>query len=458
MKNREQTISFIGVIILAAVLPGVLKLANGMVRYFVGAEGRLAAIAVETDHVLGPLPEVWKGLAQGGENLTSFLNNNETKVAAIEPRYIRIDHIYDQFGVVSRQGQSLVFNWSTLDKVVQQILATGAKPFFSLSYMPPELAVGGDVTAEPKNWTEWSLLVQKTIEHYSGEMAIEGVYYEVWNEPDLFGKWKIGGKKDYRTLYMYASQGAGKAAGVKDFKLGGPGTTGLYKNWVNNFLPYIQQNKLRMDFYSWHRYDLNIEQYTTDVQDVDRWLEGHPYFNHVEKVVTEMGPDSTAGGSNTTTMGAAHLVAVSRELMYKIKMGMSFSVTGGWGILDTPRHQAFQLLSVLGDQRLGVTGEGSWVRAIGAKSGNTFQVILTNFDPEGKHSEVVPVTFLNLKDRSFLLRQTYLGESTREQEVATSEAILQRQISMTPNSVVLLELAPKVAGAQSTESADFEDR
>jgi hypothetical protein len=443
MGKREQTISLLGVIALAVILPAILRLSNSVVKFFVGAEGRLASISVETDHILGPLPHPWSAIAQGGEQLPSFLDgNNAGIVAAIKPDYIRIDHIYDQFDVVSRGGGGLQLDWTKLDTLVNKMLSTGAKPFFSLSYMPPALA-SGDVTSEPTNWGEWQWLVQKTIEHYSGQLGLPDVYYEVWNEPDLFGKWRMGGKKDYKMLYLYSARGAAAASGVRPFKFGGPATTGLYKNWIDNFLPYIVQNRLRLDFFSWHRYTLNAADYTTDVKDVDRWLESHPYFAGVEKIISETGPESKVSQINSSTAGAAQLIASARELLYKVKYGFNFAVTGQWGILGTPRYEALRLLNQLGSSRLAITGEGTWVTAIGAQKGDSYQVLVVNYDPKGQHSEVVPVNFLNLKDKEFTLTTTMLGGKTVTKEVATTEAVLQQYVSLSSNSVALIELAPK---------------
>lgn len=443
-KKREQWISLIGVVVLAILLPAILRATNSVMRFLVGAEGRLAAIAVETDRSLGPLPRPWRALAQGGDNLETFLDGVTSEVTQVKPEYIRIDHVYDSFGIVSRDSGELKFDWGRLDALVGKIQETGAKPFLSLSYMPQAIA-SGDILSAPRDWNEWSTVVQKTIEHYSGSLDIDQVYYEVWNEPDLFGEWKIGGKKDYKTLYLYAARGADRAAGTKPFSFGGPGTTGLYKNWVDGFFPFILENRLRLDFFSWHRYDTNVGKYLEDVDNVDKWLDRHPYFAQVEKVVTELGPSSTAGGDNDTKTGAAHLVAVMRELMFKVARGFSFAVNGNFGVLGKPRFEALKMLGSLGDQRLAITGEGTWVRAIGAKKSEAYQVILTNYDPKGAHSEVVPVTFINLKEREFTLRRTALGGNTISEEVATSEAILQEQVPLTPNSVVMLELEPKVS-------------
>jgi hypothetical protein len=442
-ERRDQIISLIGVLAMAALLPGILRLTNRAIRFIVGAEGRLAAVTVETDRILGPLPAPWRAMAQGGEEVKTFLDGTAGEVKMARPAYIRIDHIYDQFKVVSRGNSGLEFNWTELDGVVAKIQEVGARPFLSLSYMPQAIS-SGDILAKPRDWNEWSLVVQKTVEHFSGDLGIENVYYEVWNEPDLFGEWKINGNKDYKTLYLYASRGAQKASGVRPFKLGGPGTTGLYKNWLEVFFPYILENRLRLDFFSWHRYDGDVLKYLEDAQNVEAWLDRHPYFVKVEKIVTEMGPQAEIGGANETKTGAAHLVAAMREMMFKVNLAFNFAVKGQWGMVGKPRMEALKLLSDLGEQRLSLTGEGTWIRAIGAKKGDTYQVILSNYDQKESHSEVVPVTFINLNGREFVVRRKPLGGKMIETYVATTEAMLQQEVAMTPNSVVLLELVPKV--------------
>ena len=437
--KRDQVVSFGGVVILALALPLLLKGVNYVQRLMIGAEGRLAAITVETDHVLGPMPQPWRALAQGGEDLLGFMDKAGPQVAGVKTQYVRIDHIYDGFNVV---GPGLTFNWTSLDQVVDKIRAAGATPFLSLSYMP--LAISkGDILDEPRDWNEWSLVVQKTIEHFSGEKSIPDVYYEVWNEPDLFGKWTMGGSKDYKKLYLYASRGAQAALVSQAFKFGGPATTGLYRNWLDSFFPFILENRLRLDFFSWHRYDIDLNKYSEDVAFVNLWIESHPYFANVEKIISEMGPNSEKAGENDTRVGAAHLLAVTRELLSQIKYVFTFSVTGQWGVIGKPRYEALRLLSDLGDQRLAVSGDGTWVRAFGAKKGDTYQVLVVNYDSRGGHSEVVPVTFVNLVNQNFLLRQTAMGGGTTQTEVATTEAILQREIPLIPNSAVLLELTPR---------------
>jgi hypothetical protein len=100
-------------------------------------------------------------------------------------------------------------------------------------------------------------------------------------------------------------------------------------------------------------------------------------------------------------------------------------------------------LSRLGRNRLSVSGEGTSVKAIGAKNESKYQVLLVNYDAKGAHNEVVPVSFLGLNNKVFDLTIEMTGGVKRTIEVATSEAILQTSVPMPANSVALVELQPK---------------
>ena len=184
---------------------------------------------------------------------------------------------------------NLQFNWQKLDETVCDIFQTGAKPFFSLGYMPPVMSEDGSLVSRPIRWEEWSLLVQRTIERYSGRntrlcgqitaSSLTDIYYEVWNEPDLetFGKWNIHRGKDYKSLYLYSSLGAQKATNVNRFFLGGPATTSLYINWITNLLEFVNKNNLRIDFLSWHHYSQDTQNFASQIRQLNSWLASPKY-------------------------------------------------------------------------------------------------------------------------------------------------------------------------------------
>ncbi|MBI5123462.1 hypothetical protein HZA75_06415, partial [Candidatus Roizmanbacteria bacterium] len=373
---------------------------------------------------------------------------------------------------VSRDSSgNLSFNFSKLDKTVCDIYNTGAKPFFSLSYMPPTMSDDGSLIGKPKNWNEWTFLVQKTVEHYSSRETVlpcgamedfwkTDIYYEVWNEPDgfNFGKWNVNGGKSYNDLYFYSIRGAQQAQNVFSFKIGGPATTSLYKNWTQGLLNFIIVNNLRIDFLSWHHYSKKTNDFTDDIIKLNKWLGESPKYDKYEnlpKIISEWGYDSEKNPIADTEVGAAHTVASLRNLL-NARLGLAFlfeikdGLTLSWGILSSdgspkPRYQALKLLNALEGNQLIVDGEGSNVSAIASENEEKIVLILTNYDQSGHNYEAVPVVFKNLDGISYNLTKKYLdgrSETMLNLQPISSEIRLEadKAIIMPANTVVALEL------------------
>lgn len=432
------------------------------VREFFGhASGEPANIQIDTQAVLGSMPRPWRSLAQGGEDHSWRMSPPILSgVKALHPEYIRIDHIYDFYDIVQGTPGNLHFDFSKLDAVLNDIQATGAKPYIALSYMPPAIS-SGDILSVPKNWTDWQLVVQKTIEHISGDRHTADVYYEVWNEPDLFGGWKTYGAKNYLTLYDYAARGANAARNVQQFKIGGPAITALYQNWFDAIAKYTLANNIRYDFFSWHRYSSDTNQYKKDMTEVQTWAQAYPQLAAtLEYQITEWGHNSDNDPGYDNNLGAAHTAATSMEMVGVVKRAFAFEIQDGkdpagkgswgrWGLFThqdfgsspKPRYQALKLLDQIGNSRLQLLGKGSWVKALAAQGdqGQT-QVVLANYDPQGVHSETVPVTLLNIAPGAYNVTEHYLSGARQSFQVATSAAALQFTVPMPANSVNFVEV------------------
>lgn len=464
--TKKRLLLFLKVIpfllLVVAALVGISQLQ--VVREFFGqASGEPANIQVDTQAVLGPMPRPWRNLAQGGEQHDWRMTGLVPSVRALKPEYIRIDHIYDFYEIVKGTPGNISFDFSKLDPILDDILASGAKPYIALSYMPPAIS-SGDILAKPVNWADWQLTVQKTIEHVSGTRGITDVYYEVWNEPDLFGKWHYGGDKNYITMYDYAQRGAQNARGVKPFKIGGPGITALYKNWFDALLKYAVARNARLDFFSWHRYNLDLDIYRKDMADARNWLTQFPQLEPtLELHITEWGHDSNNHPGYDTNFGAAHTVAGAIEMIGVVDRAFVFEIQDGkdpngqeywgrWGMFThndfgakpKPRYQALRLLDRIGEQRLQLLGKGTWVKAAAARNdkGNT-QVILANFDVSGRNTENVPITFNNVQPGTYQVVKEYLGGRKQVENVATTAAQLRVTVPMGPNTASLVELIPE---------------
>ncbi|MBI3954517.1 hypothetical protein HY333_00585 [Candidatus Collierbacteria bacterium] len=430
------------------------------VRYWGRAGGQAANLTVDLSGFLGIMPTPWRNLAQGGEEPKAMLSGVTAEVKALRPEYIRLDHIYDAFKVVGKDGNTLTYNWSGLDAAVDEILATGAKPFLSLSYMPEAISKS-DMVDLPRDWREWGEVVTATIEHFSGKnnRDLTGVIYEVWNEPDLFGGFKTYGDKNYLTMYKVSAEAAAKAKNANEYEFGGPAVTALYKNWLERLIKFVDENNLRMDFLSWHTYDVNLDRFEKDADQAREWASNIPALINLKFYITEWGHDSNNHEGYDNQFGAIHTIAASRMMMAKIQRAFIFEIKDGpgnekywnrWGLLThekfgpeekKPRYKAVEFLNSLGIFRLGVSGEGSWVKAIAStdESGKV-KLLVVNYDPEGEHSESVPITFDNLSSGSFKFSRSDFMGGERFIQVATSAAIWKTTEFFPPNSAAMFTL------------------
>ena len=459
-KKRKMIFSFFGLfIIIAAVLVSVSQIQ--VIRQFFGqASGVPANFIINKQAVLGKMPKPWRNLAQGGEDHNWRIGELKGQVAALNPEYIRLDHIYDFYEIVEGSPGNISFNWSKFDLIIDDILATGAKPYIALSYMPPAIS-SGDILAQPVNWADWQLVVQRTIEHLSGTRGISDVYYEVWNEPDLFGDWKYYGDKNYLTLYRYAAAGASNARGVKNFKIGGPAITALYENWFNAWAKACSDNNWRCDFFSWHRYSYDLNQYSTDMSLVKTWVQDFPKLEpKLEFHITEWGHDSENHSGYDSIYGAAHTVAGAIAMMNKVERAFSFEIQDGksdqnqefwgrWGLFThndfgakaKPRYRALKMLDSIADQRLQITGNGSWVKGLAAIDDNgSIEVIIANFDKNNKHSELVPIEYHNIEPGGYQIDTEFLSGKRQTTKVATSSTKLRTDVFMSGNDVAKVKL------------------
>lgn len=458
-RTKPKLTSIVSVLTLIVFLPLMLLAVQNIVVLITRATGVPANITVDTKAVLEPVnTDFYHAFAQGGESAGNMLAPVVADIRALSPKLIRIDHVYDLYNVVGKNGSGLTFDWTKLDAVVNSILETGAKPVLVLSYMPAVIAKDGNIINPPNDWDEWSRVVQKTIEHYSGksEKNISGIYYEVWNEPDLaqFGGWKYYGDKNYLTLYHFASVGAKNAQKTGTFYLGGPATTGLYKEWMTALV----ESGNRINFLSWHTYKADPKTFDTDQRNIISWLLPYPGYTLTPLLITEFGFTGDKSTLYGTRYAAAHTAAVIRQLItggpkflfsFQPVDGPNQQDDSGWGLITNPdngltkkpRYYVYNFIDGMAGNRISLSGEGTWVTGFASIKNNVIRTLLVNFDANGSHTENVPVTWKNLDSGTYSLRMRYLfGTDTKTTETVTTSSLMKR-IPMTAQNVVILELA-----------------
>lgn len=277
----------------------------------------------------GKINRIWLNFSQGGEEQKPMLEPAFPLIQALQPRYIRIDHIFD---------------FPDLDLRVNEIVKTGANPFLALSYFPP--SISGDLTTFPSDLTGWQALVQKTIQQYSGknQKNLLGVYFEVWNEPDLFGKMT---PEQYFNLYRISALAAENCQNCNSFKIGGPAITTLKKDWMEKFLRMAGESKTRLDFISWHSYQPSPEKTLTEANNLKNLASFKKYFSDKELIVSEWGSVPEMSELHDSYFDASHTVVAIEKLKDSLDKLFAFELVDGpspegkkfwgrWGLITNP--------------------------------------------------------------------------------------------------------------------------
>lgn len=454
------------VFFLLASLPVLISAVSYVAKYLTRASIEPANIVIKATDGRRPLVPNWQAFSQGGESHNNMIKPAISQIAALRPKLIRIDHLYDFYDIVSRAPDgSLAFDFTKLDDVVSDILKTGAMPFFSVSYMPSAIAVS-DMISLPRSWHEWSLVVQRTIEHYSGasSMNLQNVYYEIWNEPDLFGGFKYWGDKNYLELYRYAALGARAAQNTNFFKLGGPAITGFYPDWMKAFFAFCLENNLKLDFVSWHRYAYNPNVNVEDVTKLEEILKEFPTYENLERHITESGINSELDAAYDGVTAALHQASVFAKLQKKVYQVHTFELVDGaspkgdtfwgrWGLLTNqdkgliakPRYFLWNTLNSLSGDLLEVTGDNDFINVIATRDGENYKILIVNFDAENMRVENVPVRIDGTTPGVYYLKLVYPFVSATpffEQDTPVG-SFFTTTVLMDHNSLAVLELTKK---------------
>lgn len=145
---------------------------------------------------------------------------------------------------------SAIYNWVTVDSIIDTYILSGMKPLMEIGFMPKDLSShpepydhtwskGGNLwtgwTYPPKDYKKWGNLVNVWVRHSIdryGEQEVKTWLWEVWNEPDI--PYWSGTLVEYLKLYDYAADGLKRAC--PECRIGGPHTTSPRNPKAYNFL------------------------------------------------------------------------------------------------------------------------------------------------------------------------------------------------------------------------------
>jgi len=239
----------------------------------VAAEDQSAHVQINFGERLGPMEMNRMALGQGGLSDHSMWADRIPEVKSLHPAMIRL-FVQEYFSLLPEPGR---FNFETLDRSVETIVATGAKPLMCVCFKPHPLfpKVDQDIV-EPEDYSAWEQLIFALVKHYQEKKT--GIEcWEIGNEPDIG---EDGGcpyrfkPESYARYYQRTTEAILKADPAA--KVGGPALAGSHSAIFPTLLNFCESNGVPLHFVSWHIYSSDPKSIRGTVEYVQSLLKAHP--------------------------------------------------------------------------------------------------------------------------------------------------------------------------------------
>jgi hypothetical protein len=253
------------------------------------AQPQVAQVIVSFTNNLGPLEIHKMALGQGGLSEEPMWDNRVTEIRALKPSIIRL-FIQEYFDLLPERGR---YHFDTLDRSVETILTTGAKPLMCVCFKPRVLfpKIDHDVV-EPNDYAEWEKLIFNLVRHYQERGA--GIrYWEIANEPDIgeSGGCPYRFQPDNYARY-YQRTAAAILRADPQARVGGPALANVKSPILPALLNFCDTNQALLHFISWHIYSSNPRAVRETIDYARGLLAQHPSLKP-ETLLDEWNMDLT---------------------------------------------------------------------------------------------------------------------------------------------------------------------
>jgi len=234
---------------------------------------RLVQVKLSLADRSGPLEIDRMALGQGSLSDEPMWESRIAEIRALQPRLIRL-FIQEYFNLLPARGR---YHFETLDRSVDTILKTGARPLMCICFKPRVLfpAVDHDVV-EPRDAGEWEQLVYQLVKHYRDRAA--GIrYWEIANEPDIgeSGGCPYRFKPEGYVRYYHQTAAAILRADP-DARVGGPALASVRSPILPALLDGCDREKIPLHFVSWHIYSSDPMRVRSTIAYARGLLKRHP--------------------------------------------------------------------------------------------------------------------------------------------------------------------------------------
>lgn len=244
------------------------------------------------------------------------------------PREVDVHTIFPDF---SRDpGDPSAYDFARTDTYIQSVLNTGARIVYRLGESI-EHTEQKYFIHPPADFAKWAEICAGIIRHYNHGWA-SGFqhniqHWEIWNEPESFphtppeknAMWS-GTQEQYLDLYRIASQRIKQLDPT--LKVGGPAYTMVHDAFLHKFLGFCRDQRLPLDFFSWHTYADSPAKIQDNAHYIKRTLNSYG-FGGVEIHLNEWNYTRVAEGERIFGLGNAASTAAVFERS-KNEEGASF--------------------------------------------------------------------------------------------------------------------------------------
>ena len=201
-------------------------------------------------------------------------------------RTVDINAIFPNFDADPYDPAS--YDFICTDYYTQNTLDAGTKIFYRLGNKIDHRVKKYD-SVPPKDFHKWAVICEHIIKHYNEGWAdgfhwnIE--YWEIWNEPENGRECWDGPFEDFLELFVIAAKHL--KSKFPHLKIGGPAfATGGVDKRKDDFLKYMKERDVPLDFFSWHTYKSEACKYEKRIYAVRESLDRAGY-TETESILNE---------------------------------------------------------------------------------------------------------------------------------------------------------------------------
>ena len=258
-----------------------------------------ASVAIDTASIVGPIkpmnavnngPEPGDKLQMDDFRILHipFSRTHDASEGYYGHHVVDISDVFPDFSKDPDKASS--YDFRETDLYIKTLIDSGSEPFYRLGQTIENQTGAKYNIFPPKDYKKWAKICEHVIRHYNEGWA-DGFHYgirywEIWNEADLdqsSGRWKTdprtwgGTIEEFHKMYAIAAKHLKEC--FPNLKIGGPSYCRIQgtKTYFPQFFEYMRDNKVPIDFISWHKYGAEPSVFLMEADMIRGWMKQYGY-------------------------------------------------------------------------------------------------------------------------------------------------------------------------------------